>query len=568
MNFQITFPKRKDFLWIVLLSFIVLIPNTYLAFYGSDFKGASFTRPLAYLCFSFFLFILPSLFVKARVFFIIQGIIVLLAPVEIAHIYMNKMTVTTAFLFSIEETNWGEFSELLTSLKIPIFGLFIVWAFYFYATFRKIQNTWFFSSWKAKLTITGIFLLSLTAVYSYYLVDGNRIPNPDEKFINYGRATNAFLMKFHKTYPYDFFIKCYEVYQTEKRIREGNTKLQTFRFEAVKKDSLNEREIYVFVIGETGRYSSYSINGYWRETSPLLKQIRNIVSYSDFYSEANLTSSSLPFILTRSEAKNYNKSFLEKSFVDAFQEAGFKTYWIGNQSSENSFIHRVARDANKNYFTATDFNSTNSYDENLWPFLDEVLANNDEKALIVLHTLGSHFRYNFRYPDQFEIFNPTFRGAFNYALIAAKNKEQFINTYDNSILYTDFFLAHTIQKIDSLNAVGSLIYVSDHGENLFDTEENLVLHGGIQYTYYDFHVPFFVWTSDKYNLRYPFKAENIRLNKDKKLNTSRIFYSMLDIADITFPGQILEKSVASEKLQEDTVRYIINTNMEIKTLKN
>jgi glucan phosphoethanolaminetransferase (alkaline phosphatase superfamily) len=107
------------------------------------------------------------------------------------------------------------------------------------------------------------------------------------------------------------------------------------------------------------------------------------------------------------------------------------------------------------------------------------------------------------------------------------------------------------------------VYVADHGENLFDTNENIVFHGGSKYTKYDFHVPFFVWTSEKYNLQYPEKVTNLQQNKDRRLNTSTVFYSLLDMAHITFPEQTLTKSIASGLLQEDSVRYILNTNMEV-----
>jgi glucan phosphoethanolaminetransferase (alkaline phosphatase superfamily) len=564
MPLKINIPERKDFFWIVILSIIVLIPNIYLALYGSDFDGASPLKAIIFTCFSCLLFFVPSLFLKMRTFFIVQGIFVLLAPLEIAHIYLTRMTITTAFIYSIMETNWSETMELLTSLKVPLIGLLIFWIFYFFVVFKKINNTYFILSKKIRLYFAGFFVFALLAGYTYYYVLEYRIIIQKEKVIEY--TTDAFLLKFYKIYPYDLILRTHQVYLTEKGIKESNKKLKDFQFNAHKEDSLQEKEVYVFVIGETGRYSSYSINGYERETSPLLAQTNNLVSYSDFFSEANLTSSSLPFILTRLDAKNYTRDFIEKSFVDAYKEAGFKTYWIANQSSGNSFIRRISQDTDGEYFSTADFDAADNFDENLWVFLDKVLSNNDKKVLIVIHTLGSHFRYNFRYPPQFEVFKPSLKGSFDYALISAKNKKQFINTYDNSILYTDYFLANTIQKIDSLNAISSLVYVADHGENLFDTSENIVLHAGLNYTEYDFHIPFFVWTSDKYNLEYPAKAENIRLNKDKKMNATRIFYSMLDMANITFPEQVLEKSIASEFLQEDSVRYIINTNMEVKFL--
>jgi glucan phosphoethanolaminetransferase (alkaline phosphatase superfamily) len=267
--------------------------------------------------------------------------------------------------------------------------------------------------------------------------------------------------------------------------------------------------------------------------------------------------------LTRASARDYDRAFVEKSFVDAFKEAGFKTYWIANQSASNSFIRRISKDTDGEFFETTGFESDTIYDEKLWNVFSEIVNKNEQKVLIILHTLGSHFKYNFRYPATYELFKPCLKGSFDYNMISAKNKQLFINTYDNSILYTDFFLATTMQKLDSLNAVSALVYVADHGENLFDTPENIVMHGGSKFTPYDLHVPFFVWTSDKYNQQYPEKEENMLRNKDKRLTSDCVFYSILDMADITFPKQNLSKSIASDQLREDSVRYMIDTNMEV-----
>jgi glucan phosphoethanolaminetransferase (alkaline phosphatase superfamily) len=528
---------RKDLPWIILLSIIILIPNIYLVFYGGNICGSSFFGKILYMGISCLLFMLPFLFLKARIFFLLQGIFVLLAPFEIGHIYLNRMPATSAFLLSIIDTNWDESTELLTAIKVPLVLLLVVWCFYFFIAAKKIDNTSFIRSRKIAM---GALILYGSVVFLGYSTEYNK-----------------------KVYPYDLILRSYQIYVAKKEMKEGKEKIHDFKFEAYKMDSLEEKEIYVFVIGETGRYSSYSINGYERETSPLLSKTKNLISYTNFFSEANITSTSLSLILTRTSAKDYNRSFIEKSFVEAFKEAGFKTYWIANQSANNKFIRRISKSTDKEFFNKTTFKETDNFDEQLWVFLDEILAQNDKKALIVIHTLGSHFRYNFRYPPHYEIFKPSLKGAFDYALISSKNKKQFINTYDNSILYTDFFLAGTIDKIKKLESISAFIYVADHGENLFDTDENIVLHGGSKFTEYDFHVPFFVWTSEKYNLQYPSKVENLYGNKNKKLSTNNIFYSWLDIAHITFPEQILSKSIASEYLQEDSVRYIVNTNMEV-----
>ena len=558
---NIQFKNKKTIIWTLILSFIVLIPNIYLACYGNDIAEASILKAIAYLIISVFLFLLPSLFLKMRAFFLFQGIFVILAPLEIAHIYLNRMPVTTAFLFAITDTDWNEATEMLASLKIPVLILAVLWLFYFYIALKKIDNTFLIRSLKARMYFLCAFLAVLFAGYAFSFISEYHIKtNKSEVF----QATNEhFLMKIYKIYPYNLVFNAFRVYDTKMGIKEGQEKIKTFYFQAQKENPIAEREVYVFVIGETGRYDSYSINGYQRETSPLLAKTKNLISYSDMFSEANVTETSLPIILTRSSARDYNRAFVEKSFVDAFKEAGFKTCWIANQSASNSFIRRISKDTDEEYFMTIDFDADNNYDENLWNFMSEVLKKEDRKILIVLHTLGSHFRYNFRYPSDYEIFKPSLKGSFDYNMISVKNKELFINTYDNSILYTDFFLATTMQKLDSLNAVSALVYVADHGENLFDTPENIVLHAGSVFTKYDLHVPFFVWTSDGYDRQYPAKKENLILNKDKRLTSDCIFYSFLDMADITFPGQNLSKSIASGKLKEDSVRYMIDTNMEV-----
>jgi len=561
-NEYIRFSNKNTIIWILILSFIVLLPNIFLAFYGNDIAEASFFKLTAYLVISVLLFLFPSLFLKLRFFFLFHGIFVLLAPFEIAHIYLNKMPITPAFILSIFDTDWNESTEMLSSLKIPIFFLLIFWSFYFYIVFKKIKNVYLFHPLKIRMYFLCVFVIIMLMGYAFYFYSEYHI-KIDKKEV-FKSANEHYLMKSYKIYPYSLIINAYKVFATKREIEKGREKIKDFHFYAHEENPIDEREVYVFVIGETGRYDSYSINGYQRETSPLLAKTKNLISYSDLLSEANITSSSVQIILTRASAKDYNRGFVEKSFVDAFKEAGFKTYWIANQSASNSFIRRISKDTDDEFFMTIDFDADDNFDEKLWNFLSEVLKKEDRKVLIVLHTLGSHFRYNFRYPPSYEIFKPSLKGSFDYNMISVKNKDMFVNTYDNSIVYTDYFLATTIQKIDSLNAVSALVYVADHGENLFDTPEDIVLHGGSKFTKYDLHVPFFVWTSDAYNRLYPEKEENLITNKDKRLTSDCIFYSFLDIANITFPEQNLSKSIVSTQLAEDSVRYMIDTNMKVK----
>lgn len=86
--------------------------------------------------------------------------------------------------------------------------------------------------------------------------------------------------------------------------------------------------------------------------------------------------------------------------------------------------------------------------------------------------------------------------------------------------------------MDSLNCPTVMMYMSDHGESLWDDENNLFLHGSYQISEYEYHVPMIVWYSDEYEAQYPQKVATMWLNKTKPISSDVIFYSLLDIVGI------------------------------------
>ena len=82
--------------------------------------------------------------------------------------------------------------------------------------------------------------------------------------------------------------------------------------------------------------------------------------------------------------------------------------------------------------------------------------------LIVLHQMGSHGpAYYRRYPEAFRVFTPTCETS----QLDNCDRDQIVNTYDNTIIYTDYFLARVI---DFLRAYDdrfetAMLYAGDHG---------------------------------------------------------------------------------------------------------
>ena len=170
--------------------------------------------------------------------------------------------------------------------------------------------------------------------------------------------------------------------------------------------------------------------------------------------------------------------------------------------------------------------------------------------------MGSHFKYDQRYPAEYERFTPAVTSSDGYAVLSVENKLRIINAYDNTILYTDYVIGRSINLLRQQSGCCALIYVSDHGENLFDDERNLSVHGSYEGTIHEAHVPCFIWLSDEFQKVYPNKVAALKTNLNKQIQSDVIFYSLADM------GNLLEianpaKSIFSRTLAEqDTIRMM------------
>ena len=119
------------------------------------------------------------------------------------------------------------------------------------------------------------------------------------------------------------------------------------------------------------------------------------------------------------------------------------------------------------------------------------------------------------------------------------------NAYDNSIRYTDLILDNIISLIDSSATCSAMLYCADHGEDLFDTDEERFLHATPTATYYQLHVASLAWFSDKYKLLFKEKAEAALYNKNVPATTYSVFHTVADMASIASPYIDFEASLVS-----------------------
>ena len=345
---------------------------------------------------------------------------------------------------------------------------------------------------------------------------------------------------------------CYNIYLAfDRTVKTGNysetSKDFTYASSAVHPS--DEREIYILVIGETARAENWEILGYERPTNPKLSKRADLFAAPNAYSESNTTHKSVPMLLSPVDATNFNSEIYHvKSLVTAFKEAGFATAFLSNQRYNNSFIDFFAKESDFCVFIketgdlSLDLNQNSRPDSELLPYVDQILARQSPKQLIVLHTYGSHFNYLDRYSEADEIFTPC-----DYTEATKSNREKLINAYDNTIVATDRLLNDCITRLDSIdNVLAGLLYTSDHGEDIFDNGSGRFLHASPRPTIHQVHVPMIAWLSSHFTQCYPEADDAVRANISRRISTSRSFCpSALDMAGIKVSGNAMNDTAAS-----------------------
>lgn len=344
------------------------------------------------------------------------------------------------------------------------------------------------------------------------------------------------LQKYHfspknDVYPANALYNLYFAITKSKKNSNYHTTSADFKFNSVRTAKAEgKREIYVLVVGETSRAMEWGLYGYERQTTPRLQKLDGLVHFKDVVTQSNNTHKSVPIILSAACAEDYGVIYNEKSIVTAFKEAGFRTLVIANQKLTTSMIGSFYREADT-FIDMSEF-KTGSYlnslhDGALLPYLKKEVDKTNDNMFIVLHTYGSHFNYHERYPKEFKFYTPDKAEG-----IRASYKKELRNAYDNSIHYTDYVLAEVAGLLAQTNACSSMLYLSDHGEDIFDDARERYLHASPIPTYYQLHIPYIIWFSEAYREQFPDKYQTAILHQAEPASTNSVFHTMLDIASV------------------------------------
>lgn len=380
------------------------------------------------------------------------------------YVYLYKITPTYEIVRAAFETNANELYELL---NFPLILWFLVCtSVCIYVVRRYVLTTPLSLTMKAVVT-----LCFLQAMYN--------ISSPYYRSI----ATYFPTQYLNSSYKY-LKLKLGKETSKRKNIADGHEFIS----------NADNDVIGVLIIGEAARSDHFSLGRYPRPTNPLLAQ-RDDIYFFDARSCSNITFRSVTCMLSDTVASNVEDAIERNSFLATLTSLGFNTTWLGTQSL-TKYFHQYTHD---NIYDDVEFTMIpggsalmrmNAHDEKLLPYFANVLAKSG-KQFIVLHTSGSHWSYDARYPEEFAVFKPVCQNGSlgNDPRLCAR--ESLINSYDNTILYADHFIHNVIKMLENKNAF--VLYASDHGESL--GENGRYLHGGDD-TEEQYRIPMIFWASN------------------------------------------------------------------------
>ena len=292
----------------------------------------------------------------------------------------------------------------------------------------------------------------------------------------------------------------------------------------------DQNQTIVVVIGESETRHHMSLYGYGRKTNVLLQRSDSLMVYDDVVSPQVHTIPVIRTVMSFMD-KDHPEYFSQRpSMFELFNRAGYETYFITNQPFGG--LYETSYDLLLTQAQEKDNPSMmKKPDEIMFPDLKKILDNKTTKnRLIVLHLMGNHMAYIFRYPKEYNVFN-------NDSDHFIKSKEKYmtpeaikaIDSYDNSVRYNDYVVHHIIESVKEKGGNSAVIYFSDHGEEVFENRD-FAGHAYEKVSAYMCEIPFIVWRSPTFgNYR-----KDLAFSPKLPLSTSDFLQSITDLAGLRY----------------------------------
>jgi heptose-I-phosphate ethanolaminephosphotransferase len=305
----------------------------------------------------------------------------------------------------------------------------------------------------------------------------------------------------------------------------------------------------VLVLGESTTRQHMHLYGYGRDTTPNLDAIaasgQGLTVFQNVVAPRPYTIEVMQQVLTFGDEQNPDKFLTDPSLINLMKQAGYKTFWITNQQTmtkRNTMLTTFSQQTDEPVYLNNQRNQNASqYDGVVLDPFEKALKDPAQKKFIVVHLLGTHMDYRYRYPDEFAYFKD--RQGVPSAL--SDDQVETYNFYDNAVRYNDFVVSSLIKRYSAANANGFMLYLSDHGEDVYSSGNHDRLgRNEMDPTRPMYTIPFMVWTSPSWQAEHP---RDLQAAANRSYSSSHLIHTLSDLAGLSYDHYEPAKSLVNQQ---------------------
>ncbi|KJK01588.1 hypothetical protein UB43_05915 [Pseudomonas sp. 21] len=317
----------------------------------------------------------------------------------------------------------------------------------------------------------------------------------------------------------------------------------------LKDSSGNEPRTLVLVLGESTTRQHMHLYGYGRDTTPNLDALaasgQGLTVFQNVVAPRPYTIEVMQQILTFGDEQNPDRFLTDPSLINLMKQAGYKTFWITNQQTmtkRNTMLTTFSQQTDEQAYLNNQRNQNASqYDGVVLDPFEKALKDPAQKKFIVVHLLGTHMDYRYRYPEEFAYFKDR-QGA---PSALSDDQVETYNFYDNAVRYNDFVVSSLIKRYSAANANGFMLYLSDHGEEVYSSGNHDRLgRNEMDPTRPMYTIPFMVWTSPSWQAEHP---RDLQAVADRSYSSSHLIHTLSDLAGLSYDRYEPAKSLVNEQ---------------------
>lgn len=454
---------------------------------------------------------------------------------SLGYFFIYQQEFSQSVIFIMFESNVSEAGEYMTQYfawwMVPAFLAHTLFAYFLWTRLRPVH----LPRGRALVAATAI----VVAVVGYPLIKQTLRTG------NFAEGFEKFETRIEPAVPWQMAVAYHRYLDTLAGMQDMlNSASKVAPLRNLKDAQANQPTTLVLVIGESTNRQRMSLYGYPRKTTPELDKLKDqLAVFDNVITPRPYTIEALQQVLTFADEENPEAYLTTPSLVSMMKQAGYKTFWITNQQTmtkRNTMLTTFSEQADEQVYLNNNRNQNAAqYDGDVIEPFNKALADAAPRKLIVVHLLGTHMSYQYRYPPSFDKFQD------RNGVPPGVRDDQLptYNSYDNAVLYNDFVVSSLIKDYAKADPNGFLLYLSDHGEDVFDSAgHNTLGRNENKPTAPMYTIPFMAWASPKWRETHDW---NFTGDLDRPYSSSHLIHTWADLAGLSFDELDRSKSLVS-----------------------